>query len=473
MARKRKGLLADERSLSVAVFVLYYSWVMAIPYLGQILLALGELYGINVYTLMYGCLFSHMAGLFCCGFFCRTLRCAKIFLQIGCIISFAATAVLFFPPTWLWTVLMLAASLFSGMFVSAWAYFYKNGTPHTMRMKTAADALVTSNLLMVALNLITIHVSVHLALGLCMLSLLSSLYLSRRLPEQENSLRRDGQASPEEEKNEKGYVKSLTFIGLFILLSTVNGGLMFQVIKPAYEHLTYLSSWYWTVPYIAVLAIIRNLRQVAYGVYYLYIGVAMGGLAFLAFWVLPVTIWSYLIVDTLLMCGVGIFNLYWWSVFGTMLSFTKNPSRVAGLALSANVIGVMLGGVYGYFVNTGMFTQMSVIVVALVVIFIMVALLPLVHRRLLHMFGSYAFVSSESIDAPEQTTTQIPNFQTLSAREHEVAMLLLKGLPYRIISEQLHISENTVKTYVKNIYSKLEVQGRTELIKLGSKRGNL
>ena len=472
MARKRKGLLADERRLSVAVLGLYFSWVMAVPYLGQILIALGEHYKTDINSLMYSCLFAHIVGLFLCGFFCKTIRSAKRFLQVGCIVSLVATIILFFPPTLLWTVSLVAASLFSGMFVSAWAHFYKNATVHQARVKTAADALIVSNLLMVILNLIAIHISAQIGLALCLVLLVSSLYLTQRLPEQESRIGQDGQATVEEtDKSEKSLLKFLIFISIFILFSTVIGGLMFQVIKPAYAHMEYLSSWYWTVPYICVLLIIRNRRQVAYGVYYLYVGVAMCGMSFLAYWALPITVWSYLLVDTLLMGSIGIFNLYWWSIYGTMLSFTKHPARIAGFALSANVIGVMLGGVYGYYVSAGYFSHTSVIVLAFGVVFVMVAMLPVIHSRLLNMLGSYSFVSFEHADANQMDTRQIPNFETLSAREHEVALLLLRGLPYRIIAEQLHISENTVKTYVKNIYSKLDVQGRTELMKLGSKRG--
>ena len=37
-----------------------------------------------------------------------------------------------------------------------------------------------------------------------------------------------------------------------------------------------------------------------------------------------------------------------------------------------------------------------------------------------------------------------------------------------MIGEELFISENTVKYYVKNIYSKLGIQGREELIDMVS-----
>lgn len=54
----------------------------------------------------------------------------------------------------------------------------------------------------------------------------------------------------------------------------------------------------------------------------------------------------------------------------------------------------------------------------------------------------------------------------LSERETEVFLLVAKGrnLPY--ISEVLHISKNTVRTHLKNIYQKLNIHSRQELLDL-------
>jgi DNA-binding CsgD family transcriptional regulator len=54
----------------------------------------------------------------------------------------------------------------------------------------------------------------------------------------------------------------------------------------------------------------------------------------------------------------------------------------------------------------------------------------------------------------------------LSARELEVIDLLVKGKSYKQISEELFISLNTVKTHIRNIYPKLEVSSRHEIVNL-------
>src|SRR6202007_2118690 len=52
----------------------------------------------------------------------------------------------------------------------------------------------------------------------------------------------------------------------------------------------------------------------------------------------------------------------------------------------------------------------------------------------------------------------------LSVRENEILQLLARGLLYKEISDQLHISTSTVRQHIHRIYEKLHVQNRTEAI---------
>lgn len=53
--------------------------------------------------------------------------------------------------------------------------------------------------------------------------------------------------------------------------------------------------------------------------------------------------------------------------------------------------------------------------------------------------------------------------EMLASREREVLALVLKYQKRREIAEQLHLSENTVKTHTRNLYAKLGVANREEL----------
>lgn len=52
----------------------------------------------------------------------------------------------------------------------------------------------------------------------------------------------------------------------------------------------------------------------------------------------------------------------------------------------------------------------------------------------------------------------------LSNRESEILNWLSKGYRYKEIAEKLYISTETVRTHIRNIYTKLQVQSRTEAI---------
>ncbi|MEJ2750291.1 MAG: response regulator transcription factor, partial [Anaerolineae bacterium] len=51
---------------------------------------------------------------------------------------------------------------------------------------------------------------------------------------------------------------------------------------------------------------------------------------------------------------------------------------------------------------------------------------------------------------------------TLSERETEVLALVAQGLTNNQVARQLHVSANTVKFHLKNIYEQLNVTNRTE-----------
>ena len=63
--------------------------------------------------------------------------------------------------------------------------------------------------------------------------------------------------------------------------------------------------------------------------------------------------------------------------------------------------------------------------------------------------------------------------QILTTRELEVVQLLAAGLSYAEIALQLVITENTLKSHIKNIYAKLEANNRTQAINRANELGIL
>ncbi len=62
-----------------------------------------------------------------------------------------------------------------------------------------------------------------------------------------------------------------------------------------------------------------------------------------------------------------------------------------------------------------------------------------------------------------QVRTEV-NGEKLSEREMQVLDLLSDGLRMKEIADRLNLSTNTVRTHVRHIYEKLQVQSRTEAL---------
>jgi len=60
--------------------------------------------------------------------------------------------------------------------------------------------------------------------------------------------------------------------------------------------------------------------------------------------------------------------------------------------------------------------------------------------------------------------TPVPATENLSEREQQVLDLLSHGLMYKEIAEKLSLSYETVHTYIRRIYEKLQVRTRTEAV---------
>ncbi len=71
----------------------------------------------------------------------------------------------------------------------------------------------------------------------------------------------------------------------------------------------------------------------------------------------------------------------------------------------------------------------------------------------------------------EANKTVKANNSSLSHREAMVLMQISKGLPNKIIGNQLNITERTVEAHVRNILKKLNATNRTQAVFLATKNG--
>jgi DNA-binding CsgD family transcriptional regulator len=436
---------------------------MAFLFEGRVLYGLLDGWQLEAPGYIVGAIAAHFAGLFGCGFIVKTPLAARYTMLAGMGVCLFATVPFFFPPSALWLASLAVAGFASGCAVASFGYYLRAFTPKNERIKSCADALIWSNLLMIAINVVAAKTAPQTGLICAMVSVLIGMAFIWLLPVPIVHEQADKPVT----RLSGDIGKPLGILFLFAAIITVNSGLMYQVINPAFEHLAELTSWYWAVPYIAALAVMRSLPHRLSRSVFLYVGMAMIMAAFIGFMLLGRSAADYLVVDTLMLGACGIFDLFWWSILGEMLDYTRNTARIFGIGLSANVLGVLGGGLIGGVVASMRLSGAEVAVIALVIVCVTLTLLPPLNRRLVLLLKSHAYLAVYGRMSEKQRAAIIRQTKTvdpLTGRENEVLELLLGGKSNRDISQTLFISESTVKTHVRSIFSKYDVSSRAELI---------
>ena len=73
--------------------------------------------------------------------------------------------------------------------------------------------------------------------------------------------------------------------------------------------------------------------------------------------------------------------------------------------------------------------------------------------------------------APQAADAALPGETQLTPREQEILRLVARGLSNTELADTLMVSENTVKTHVKNILGKLHMKNRREAASYAARLG--
>ena len=463
--------LENNRFVSIILLALLLSWVLAIPFEGQILMAVAWHHKYDIRSLIYIGIMAYALGTLVSDFIVKNGSGIRKLFTGTAVLCIITSGIFFFKPSALWYIMLILAMFFGGCSFAAWSLYYVSFTPSNDRMRAAADVLIYNNILMFIIGYFVVYISYVAGLLFGILILLVTLVLVRKLPKQLDL--------PERVSGFKGINHNLTkgLLLLFIFIFTVsfNIGLAFQLLLPSFNHLGLFVHFYWSLPYIFSLVVIRNLPSRFNRNYLLYVAIAITGFAYIGYMGLDRSIISFIIICSLIFFAKGIFDLFWWSIIGEMLDFSSHPIRIMGGGITINALGMLIGGIIGNFVLVMQYDCKYCSTIALAMIFITLLLMPPLHKELSGILKNHIYLNQFSELLPSEQTSIIKTatiIENLTERESEIATLLMQGRTYRMISAELFLSENTVKTHIRNIYSKLHLRNKTELINMLMEKHN-
>lgn len=453
----------NSRGVSVISFASLFAYILSFFFEGQTFYSITEGYAGSVKMLLLAAIAFHLLGLVLCGFCVKDISSARRVMIYAGFASALFTLPFFGGVSWLWAPLIAVISFLCGIAVASWGWFLRAYSKPSERLRDCAAVLILSNLVMIFANMAAIYITGMAGLVIAEIALILSALFAVKLPSEE--IREVPiEATP-------SAARPFAALCLLVAVITIDSGLMYQVINPAFDHLSWLTAWYWAIPYIASLAVMRCLPLAANRTKFLYLGLSMITFSFIFFALGGRGVADYIAVNSLMLGACGIFDLFWWSIAADMLDYSDNPARIFGGCLAANVGGVLAGDAIGLALTKYTPAASHVSLFALVVVCLTTALLPFINNRLLSLLKEhtwlYAFsfmTVSERSDAVNIAVKTTPVFRPLTEREEEIVECLISGMTNKKTAEKLGISENTVKFFVKNIYAKYGVSTRASLV---------
>ena len=282
----------------------------------------------------------------------------------------------------------------------------------------------------------------------------------------------------------KGSKISFLFLIMYFVILSVSKGILVQGLSnyasynPVYFSIGMIVSYA-----LALLLIIRHpntphLHNIVYLANSIMIIVIIINLSF------ETSPWMVLIIYSMLYFSFSINEVFCFDALFEFGELFGEGSIVFGIAFASSSLG-QLGGVLFYDFNVqARFISADFLVVilfALLTIILPNFLIGLskISSLLASRVSSIRNTQGENQLSPTDTSMQADNtvdydtelkylkkIEVLSDREKEVLELVLKGLPSKLICAELFISNNTLKSHIKSIYTKLNVHSRSELFLL-------
>lgn len=467
--------------LSLGIF---FGWLLSIPFNGPLLFALTSEAGYNGISLALEFSAFHAAALLVTGIVVKRENYWRGFMFAGNAGCFLASLLALVLPTSNWFWLSALGGVFAAWYILGWSIPFTKILNSGNRMKMMAQVILLSNIILAVVTVALPFVTPRW-LACVMLAMLALNFMN--LP------RRDILAERllEVETTQAEYPRFLILIlSLFILGLYINGGFMYRVIFPSFVQYTDIDVFFRLVPYIAALVVmIYHGHRVALPVL-VYLAAVVMGLAFITFSLTADLLAGYFLTTILMQCAFALLDIFVFTIMGNVSAQYGKPFLMFGCGIFANVGAIVLGEVMGEsLMNLGANYRLTTALFASAAIFLTIIIYPWLNGKLYPaqadkgLFGATRIfgtpedsepskfagmpapsgVPDSAAAAGEETAASL-ELSGLTQREQEIVSLIVKGMANKDAAAKLFISESTLKTHLRNIYHKLGVTHKRELI---------
>ena len=163
-------------------------------------------------------------------------------------------------------------------------------------------------------------------------------------------------------------------------------------------------------------------------------------------------------------------HLVMWGLCSYLTKNFRLPAIwVVSLPTCCLMIGQLLGGNISNILTQrpDMFYWIQIMAMVMVFVLLMASLFMFSNRNLTTGWGlvlpSQRLTSDSSLESVAQQLTIENN---ITPREAEIFLLMARGRNRRVISEELVVSEETIKSHINSIYRKLDIHSQQELLDL-------
>ena len=167
------------------------------------------------------------------------------------------------------------------------------------------------------------------------------------------------------------------------------------------------------------------------------------------------------LLDTLMRLNDSFSHLMFWAIVSILLDISPTPSyRVIGIGASLYAAGSIA---WVLFLGNADAVE-NLIVIVIIYVLAMASMHYSWNKRENESEDEPSPSAANVTDALEKRCAEVSKAYKLSPRESEILVLLAQGRTRTYIQEELVLAENTVKSHVAHIYTKLGVRDRQDMI---------